>query len=158
MDAAGLGLILAENRYISREDAEYVQLIISDPEGFLSKGTSQASGHDHIYLTEIPISDKHCYAIDFHYYIMKGAYVVIADPNGVGEIRTYYKEKITEKQDLVRPPIREDQCLVGIYSTSHARNIPRNFTVPVGTHLPHLKKKFKIFKSLSKSSHQKSVE
>lgn len=148
LDAAAVEFALAEDRLIDAKDGDYVQLIRTSSSGALSKGSQLASGHDNIYIKNCPCADKHMLALDLHYRIMAGLYVLIADINGPGIIRNYYGMTKAERARLVRPSIRKNQCLVGIFSLSHAGNVPRNFTISVGNKLPQVDNRHFLMRAL----------
>lgn len=136
LDAAGVEFALALDRYIKRGDADYVQLIITNPKGFLSRGTKKAVGDDNIYFKKFKSNwfrNKHLFACQLHYRIITGHTVVVADPDGIGIIENFrYMTQSSQRAGVIRPEVNDYQCLVGIYSTSHARNQHRNFTVTIG--------------------------
>lgn len=128
LDAAGVEFALLKSRFPTRNDALYVQLIITDPSGL---GTELADGHDKIYIKDLKFemfTKKHISAIRLHHRIITGHLIVIPKLNRPAHIITNIRESRESRANQIRPPIQSDACLLGIYGTLQADHT-REFTV-----------------------------
>lgn len=161
LDAAGIEFALSRDRYINLKDAEYVQLTVTDPEGLLNCGTKKAVGHDNIYIKGLKSKykwHKHLFAYPLHMKIMAGFVTMIAEPNGDGIIDYCGVTEYEEIRQFTRPPTQEDQCLVGVYSTSVASSQPRNFTVSVlGGHADNIRKGWMCLSTCTCKKHKSKL-
>lgn len=136
-DAARAEFAMALERLINMNDAEYVQLLISDVDSLFNFGTKLAVGHDNIYFKDHRswyFWSKHYFAYNLHMRIATGYIVAIAEEGNDGIIRAYNNTDIEARAANIRPDVGHDQCLIGTYSKPQKRKEPRNFTFSMKKH------------------------
>lgn len=101
---------LFHQSYIKKGDAEYVQIVHTDP---LLHGTSLTNGDVDIMVDNVPagIKHKHAFVPYLHMATSMKKLLLIAEKNGKGQIIP-----IDENSAQANRVLKQDEVIVGVYS------------------------------------------